>query len=67
MYTGITTEVKRRFEEHRSGTGGHYTRAHKVKKVVYSEKHPTRSDALRREAEIKKWRREEKLKLISKH
>ena len=64
MYTGITTDVKRRFEEHKTGKGGHYTRAHRVKKVIYSEKHPTRSNALKREAEIKKWSREKKLELI---
>lgn len=64
LYTGITTDVKRRFLEHKKGTGGHYTASHKPKKIVYTERHKTRSDALRREAQIKKLHRKEKLDLI---
>ncbi|TSC74657.1 MAG: putative endonuclease [Parcubacteria group bacterium Gr01-1014_44] len=64
LYTGITTDIQRRFKEHDSGKGGAYTRAKKVKKVLYTEKFKTRSEASKREAEIKGWGREEKLKLI---
>ena len=63
IYTGITTDVKRRFDEHRSGVGAHYTRARGVSKVVYTEEHPDRSTASKREAEIKKWPRRKKLDL----
>jgi putative endonuclease len=63
IYTGITTDVKRRFKEHKNGTGGHYTRAKKAIKILYSEKHKDRSSASKREAEIKKWPREKKLGL----
>ena len=66
LYTGITTNLKRRFDEHKSGIGGYYTRSKKVKRIVYSEEHPNRSSALKREAEIKGWGREKKLDLISK-
>ena len=66
LYTGITTDVARRFTEHQKGTGGHFTRAKKVKRIVYSEEHPNRSAALVREAEIKKWPREKKLALVGK-
>ena len=65
LYTGITTDVERRFAEHRSGIGGHFTRAKKAKRMLYTEKHPDRSSALKREAEIKKWPRKKKLTLIS--
>lgn len=64
IYTGITTDVARRFKEHQDGKGGHYTRAKKVVKVLYTEKLKTRSRALKREAEIKKWSRKKKLNLI---
>ncbi|KKS26023.1 MAG: Excinuclease ABC C subunit domain protein [Parcubacteria group bacterium GW2011_GWC2_42_6] len=64
IYTGITNNLERRFKEHADKIGGHYTRAHKVKKILYSEKYPTRSDALKREAQIKSWKRERKLALI---
>ena len=64
LYTGITTDVKRRFKEHKSGKGGAYTRSKKVIKILYTEKLPTRSSALKREAEIKSWNRNKKLALI---
>ena len=66
LYTGISTDVRRRFEEHKNGQGGHYTRAHKVKKVVYTEGLGTRSQALKREAEIKSWSKAKKLELVRK-
>lgn len=65
MYTGITTDVNRRFLEHAKGIGGHFTRARKAKRIVYTEEHPDRSSALRREAEIKRLPREKKLALIT--
>lgn len=64
LYTGITTDVARRFREHKSGIGGHYTSAKKAVRVVYTEQRPNRSSASKREAEIKSWRREKKLGLI---
>ena len=64
LYTGITTDVARRFEEHKSGKGGHYTRAKGAVKVVYTEKKKDRSRASKREAEIKKYSRENKLSLL---
>ena len=64
LYTGITTNVERRFNEHKNKTGGHYTSSKKVIRVAYSEEHPNRSSALKREAEIKGWPRQKKLNLI---
>lgn len=65
IYTGITTDLERRFKEHQNKIGSSYTRAHKVKKILYSEKHKNRSKASKREAEIKSWGREKKLALIN--
>jgi putative endonuclease len=64
LYTGITTDVTRRFKEHRAGTGGHYTRSHKPEKIIYRENAMSRSAALKREAEIKSWPREKKMRLV---
>lgn len=64
LYTGITTDVKRRLGEHKEGIGGHYTRARGAVKVLYSEQQPNRSSASSRESEIKKWSRDKKLRLI---
>jgi len=65
LYTGITTDVKRRFEEHKSGKGGHYTRSKKALKIIYTEKCKDRSSASKRESEIKKWSRVKKFRLIN--
>ena len=65
LYTGIATDIERRFAEHVSGRGAKYTRSHKPVAILYREETADRSAALRREAEIKKRAREEKLKLIS--
>lgn len=67
IYTGITTDLKRRFQEHKDKKGGHYTRAHEVEKILYSEEFETRSEALKCEVEIKGWRREKKLNLINRN
>jgi putative endonuclease len=64
LYTGITTDVERRFAEHREGRGGRYTRAHGAVEVVYEERSRDRSSASKREAEIKRLTRAEKLDLI---
>lgn len=64
LYTGITTDVTRRFEEHKSGRGAYYTKWKKVIKIVYSEEQPDRRAALKRESEIKRWTRQKKLILI---
>jgi len=64
LYSGITTDVERRFEEHRSGIGAQYTRSHKPRKIVYTEEYPNRSAAQKREAEVKSWSRTKKLELI---
>jgi putative endonuclease len=65
LYTGITTDIARRLAEHQSGIGSRFTRAHKAKRIVYSETHANRSLAQKREAEIKKWPRSQKVALIA--
>lgn len=64
LYTGITTDVARRFNEHKNKQGGHYTSAKEAVRIVYTEEHPNRSEASKREAEIKGWTRQQKLDFI---
>ncbi|MBF0408469.1 MAG: GIY-YIG nuclease family protein [Candidatus Riflebacteria bacterium] len=64
-YTGITCDLKRRFQEHTAGSAAKYTRSHKPARIVYSEIAACRSEALKREIAIKKLSREKKEKLIS--
>ncbi len=64
LYTGITTDVERRFNEHKKKKGGHYTSAKGALKIVYTEKHPDRSSASKREAQIKRMSRRGKKLLL---
>ena len=66
LYTGISTNVERRLEEHRSGRGAKYTRGRAPLELVYQEECGDKSAALKREIEIKALPREEKLKLTEK-
>jgi len=63
IYTGITDNVERRFEEHVSGKGGHYTNYNRVNEVLYREPFESRTDAERRETQIKRWSHAKKLAL----
>ena len=66
LYTGLTTDVEKRLETHRSGKGAKYTRGRGPLELVYREECGDHSAALKRELEIKKLPREEKEKLIEK-
>jgi putative endonuclease len=63
FYTGISNNPEKRFEDHKNGRGGAYTRSHKPVKMIYREKQPDKSTALKREFEIKSWDRSRKKKL----
>jgi putative endonuclease len=66
-YCGYTTDLAHRVAEHNAGkTAAKYTRARRPVKLLYSEEFPTKSQALRREIQIKKLTRKEKEKLIRK-
>ena len=64
LYTGITTDVEKRLEQHRSGKGAKYTRGRGPLELVYREECGSHSDALKREWEVKGLSRQEKLCLI---
>jgi len=65
LYTGITTDPTRRLKEHEVGKGGAYTRSHPPIKIVHLEKAGSKSNALKRELEIKSWKRKEKLRRLN--
>ena len=64
LYTGITTDVERRLEEHRQGRGAKYTRGRGPLELAYQEECGTHSEALKREYAVKQLTREEKENLI---
>lgn len=65
LYTGYTDDPERRLRVHNAGKGAKYTRSRLPVELVYQEQCPDKSAALRREREIKRMRRAEKLALIS--
>ena len=64
LYTGITTDVEKRLEAHRSGKGAKYTRGRSPLELAYQEVCGSHSDALKREAEVKKLSRKQKEMLL---
>ncbi len=64
LYTGYTTDVERRVEEHNAGEGAKYTRGRTPVKVVHTEEFEDRGEAMSREANIKDMSREEKEGLV---
>ena len=64
LYTGATNNLDRRFKEHQKKTA-HYTSYNPPKSIVYTEQFSTRSEALKREAQLKDWTRRKKLALIA--
>lgn len=65
LYVGSTNDLEKRLHQHNnSKSGAHYTKIRRPVILRYSEKLKNLSAALKREAEIKKWKREEKLALI---
>jgi len=66
LYTGITTELERRVEEHNNSDekGARYTRARRPVKLVYHEIVDSRGEAVKRETAIKRMKRVSKIKLL---
>lgn len=65
LYTGITIDLDRRIDEHNNSTkGAKYTRIRRPVKLIYSEIKEDKSSASKREYEIKKLSREQKLELV---
>lgn len=64
FYTGITIDLKKRFNQHNADRGAKYLRGRKPLQIVYVENGHNRSSASRREHGIKRLARQEKIKLI---
>ena len=63
FYTGYTIDVERRVEQHRKGRGARYTRIHEPRNLIYVEEFNSRSEAMKREQEIKSLSHNEKQQL----
>ncbi|MGB5823301.1 MAG: GIY-YIG nuclease family protein [Proteocatella sp.] len=65
LYTGYTTDLERRIKVHNASKGAKYTRGRLPVKLMYYENHDSAGVALKREYEIKKKTRQQKLELIN--
>jgi putative endonuclease len=65
LYTGWAKDVAARVKVHNAGRGARYTRARRPVRLRYWERHPNRAAAMRRERQLKKWKRPRKLALIA--
>ena len=66
LYTGITGDLENRVFEHKQAEIDGFTKKYGVHRLVYYELHESPMDAILREKQIKKWKREWKLNLIEK-
>ncbi|MDN8759568.1 GIY-YIG nuclease family protein [Staphylococcus aureus] len=64
LYTGYTTNVEARIATHNAGKGAKYTKIRRPVVLVYQEMFDSKSEAMRREYEIKTFTRQQKLKMI---
>ncbi|AID01818.1 GIY-YIG nuclease family protein [Staphylococcus xylosus] len=65
LYTGYAKDVTQRVAKHNNGQGAKYTKIRRPVQLVYQEMFNTKSEALKREYEIKTYTRQQKLELIS--
>lgn len=66
LYTGITKNLEQRIAKHNDGTGAKYTRSRLPVELVWHEVAEGESEARKREAEIKKWKRSDKFAFLAK-
>ena len=64
LYTGVTNNIHRRTFEHKQKVNAGFAERYNLYKVVYAESCSKHTDAIAREKQIKKWRREKKVALI---
>ena len=67
LYCGYTNDLNKRIAAHNNGKGAKYTKTRLPVKLVYSEEFDNKSEAMKREWQIKQLTRKEKLKLINDH
>ena len=64
LYVGVNADIDSRVWQHRNGHGSHFARKYGLDRLVLAEEFPTIADAIAREKQLKRWRREWKVALI---
>lgn len=67
LYIGVTSDLPRRLQAHAEGQGSVFVRRYGATRLVYFEEYPLYADAIRRETNLKRWKRAWKIALIEKH
>jgi putative endonuclease len=64
LYVGVTSSLQKRLEEHRSGKGSSFVKQYGVFRLVYVESYNRADEAIAREKQLKRWKRDWKIELI---
>ena len=64
LYVGVTNSIRNRLAQHRAGNGSAFVKKHEVFRLVHLENFENSEDAIRREKQMKNWKREWKIRLI---
>ncbi|WP_430470746.1 GIY-YIG nuclease family protein [Thalassospira lucentensis] len=67
LYIGVTSDLRQRIWQHRTGAVPGFSHTYNVTQLVYYGIHDTMADAILREKRLKKWRRAWKIRLIEEH
>lgn len=66
LYVGVTSNLAKRIEEHKSKEVPGFTEKYDLTRLVYAEEFPTAEEALSAEKRIKRWKRQWKIDLVEK-
>jgi putative endonuclease len=64
LYIGVTNSLQKRLEQHRNGAGSSFVKTYNVHRLVYVESYDHPDDAIAREKQLKRWKRDWKIELI---
>jgi putative endonuclease len=64
LYIGVTNSLRRRLEQHRKGEGSSFVKQYGVFRLVYVESYERAEEAIAREKQLKRWKRDWKIELI---
>ncbi len=64
LYIGVTNSVQKRLEKHRAGKGSLFVKTYGVYRLVYVESYQRAEEAIVREKQLKRWKRDGKIELI---
>jgi putative endonuclease len=64
LYIGVTNSLQKRLEQHRNGQGSLFAKKYSVSRLVYVERYELAEEAISREKQLKRWKRDWKIELI---